>query len=678
VRRGRRLAAGISFGQFNISSGSVREDGPYVAVVENRAPGETHADLFVVIEPAGLGSDAVCPELLKLISSQFGRPQYSLTGNLLQCLRAAQEHLRSYNKAAAPEEQAAAGASCLALRANVAYLAQVGPAVAYLRHDGHLRTFQPLEPEEQAALGTTLACSPCFSRLDLAHGDTLLLVSSRFRSLVDDETADMLLSLPPGEALPEIYTAARGEREFSALYLAVTGQLQVDATSERDADPSPESELGGPGGRPSPPQRFTPIGTDAPPAAATMYGGFSAGFAVSPASDDARARRRRLDRLTERRPLTLPRPALYTIAALLAIGLTGWVGMPRLLQAGQADRFTAVMQDARKQQAAATAASDPAQKRSLLERVQSDIVEARTLRPEAPDLLSVQAQALSALQTLDQVRPLPASSTVADLTTTQVSPRSILELAAGANLYLLDASAGAVYAFGTGSNVASAPPVFQAGKVIEGVQTGKALHIAMRAPTSSAAGLLYILDSNRRLFSLDESGTLRAVGLRGAENWKSAGALAVGDRDLYVLDAEAGQIWHYSPVDDAFTDPPAPMLAKADLRDGAQLAVTTNVYVSTLNGRLLRVHDGRLEDAKIDGIDHGLLSPQPPVYDSGTGLQYFADLGNQRIVATQGSDIFGFQYSGAVLQGLRAIALDPTSGLLYALSVQKLYAIPLR
>ncbi len=183
------MADGISFGQFNIFGGTVREDGPYVCVVENRAPGEARADLYVVIEPAQPGSEAVCAELLRLIASQFGRPQRSVTGNLLQCLRAAQEHLRALNKTAT-DHQTAAGASCLAVRGNVAYLAQIGPSVAYLRHDGRLRMFQPLEPEERSPLGATLACSPAFNRLDLARGDTVLLVTSRFHSLINDEVAD--------------------------------------------------------------------------------------------------------------------------------------------------------------------------------------------------------------------------------------------------------------------------------------------------------------------------------------------------------------------------------------------------------------------------------------------------------------------------------------------------------
>src|SRR5690348_7117031 len=121
------MASGISFGHFNIVGGVVREDGPYVAVLEDRTPAESVADLYAVLEPLTPGSDRLCGELLRVIDEQFGRPQYSLTGNLLQALRAAQEQLRAWNKSVAEAERAAIGASCLAIDGDQAYLAQVGP-----------------------------------------------------------------------------------------------------------------------------------------------------------------------------------------------------------------------------------------------------------------------------------------------------------------------------------------------------------------------------------------------------------------------------------------------------------------------------------------------------------------------------------------------------------------------
>jgi hypothetical protein len=678
------LAPGISFGHFNIVGGTVREDGPYVGVVEDRNPAETLADLYLVIEPARPGSEAFCPELLVLLAGQFGRPQYSLTGNLLQALRAAQEHLRAWNKTAQPERHAAVGASCLAVSGSEAYLAQVGPSLTYVRHDGHLRRLEPIEPEGQKPLGTTIACAPCFSRFELKQGDTLLLVTSRFQELLDDETADLILSLPPGEALPEIYKIARNETEFSALYLAVTGELRPSSTEDSRAsgrsirDPSRLSE--------QIPSRAPGLGPKQMDVSA--FGAFTSD------GDDAwtngeqrrsttgafphRARRRELERLTERHSLTLPRPALYTVAAVFALTLAGWFGLPRLLQTGREDRYTTLVHDAERQQQAEGSTQDPTQKRTLIERVQADITEARALRGQTPELVSLQASTQAEIQGLDQIRQLPASTVIADLGATPVAARSASELAVGSQLYVLDDSNGTVFGFNPAGKASPSMAVFEQGKVIESVTTGRAIHIAVEPAAGGRPSLLYILDSNRRLFSLDDSGTVRSVGLAGASDWKSAAAIAVGGQDLYVLDSVANQIWHYTPTESGFTDPPRPTLAKADLHDAAQLSVAGDIYVTTVNGKLFRFGDGRQGELRLSGVDHPLLAPQPPILDQSSGLQYIADPGNQRIVVADPTGNYRYQYSGAALQGLRSIALEPNSGVLYALCEQKLIAAPLR
>jgi hypothetical protein len=678
------LAPGISFGHFNIVGGAVREDGPYVGVIEDRNPAETLADLYLVIEPARPGSEAFCPELLSLISGQFGRPQYSLTGNLLQSLRAAQEHLRAWNKTAPPERQAAVGASCLAVSGDEAYLAQIGPGLAYFRHDGHLRRMEPIEPEAQAALGTTIACAPCFSRFELSQGDTLLLVTSRFQELLDDETADLILSLPPGEALPEIYKIARNQTDFSALYLAVTGELRPPAMEDgRGAGRSARD-----GSRPAgqmqtrttslAPQQMDVAGFSAFAPDISLTGAGYPQRRTSIGELPHKVKRRELERLTDRHSLTLPRPALYTVAAVFALTLAGWFGLPHLLRAGREDRYTTLVHDAEKQQQIAGATQDLTQKRALIEKIQADIIEARTLRGQTPELVTLQASASTAIQSLDQVRPLPSVATVADLGTTPVAARSASELAVGSQLYVLDNSNGTVFGFNPGGKTTPSMAVFEPGKLVESISTGRAMHIAAAAAPAGGSSLLYILDSNRRLFSLDDGGTLRSVGLAGSSDWKSAAAIAVGGQDLYVLDSLANQIWHYAYIDGNFTDPPKPTLTKADLHDAAQLSIAGDTYVSTVNGKLLRFADGHLAELKLSGIDHALLAPQPPILDQTSGMELIADPGNQRVVVADPSGGYRYQYSGAALQGLRSIALEPSSGVLYALCEQKLIAAPLR
>jgi hypothetical protein len=103
-----------------------------------------------------------------------------------------------------------------------------------------------------------------------------------------------------------------------------------------------------------------------------------------------------------------------------------------------------------------------------------------------------------------------------------------------------------------------------------------------------------------------------------------------------------------------------------------RISVGDGVCVSTNNGQLFSIRNGQADLVKLAGIDHPFTAPQPPIRDSSSGLALFADPGNQRIVVADSSNSYRYQYAGAELQGLRAIALDSSSSLLYALSGQRI------
>jgi hypothetical protein len=670
------LASGISYGQFNIVAGSVQEDGPFAGIVENRTPAESIADLYLVLEPAQGGSDAFCAELLTLIETQFGRPQYSLTGNLLQALRAAQEHLRAWNKTAPSEKQAGVGVACLAVSGNEAYLAQIGPGLVYLRHDGLLHRIQAHEPEAQTPLGQSIACSPEFSRFELNQGDSALLVNSSFGSLVDDTAADEILSLPPADALPAIFRVARQQPEFSALFLSVTGELpsppnmtseELDAGDFRQArDPYfdkahsmaalPEEDLGPP----------APLGHRfdiADPAAAKKRHWFM--------------KRSEFERLSDRHQLALPRPALYAFVAMAVLLTAGWLGVPRLLQSGRQDRFSSLIHDAQTQQSAANATADISAKRSLYQRAQADLVDARTLRPQDPSLISLDASLTQALQSLNKARSLAAVTTLVDLSGTPIAPRSVTDFVALSRLYVLDSSTGNIYAFDPKDQSGQPARVFEQGMPVDGVSTGQATHMAVDSDAPQPPGTVYILDANRRLFSLDASGALHAVNLSNTNVWKTATAIAVNRGNLFVLDSGGNQIWQFSGSDLGFVSPPTSLTAKADLHDATQLSVTGEAYVSTSNGQLDQLRGGKLEAASFKGLDYPMTAPAPPQLDASSGMQLIADPGNQRIVAFDTNGVYQYEFEGIELRGLRSIAIDPAGGTLFAFSGQKIFSSPL-
>ena len=120
-------------GRFCVADGHVEEEGPWLGSLIRQRPDEEADELYVLIEPASPSSAEYTSQLVDVISQLYSKDPLSLTGALTRSLRAAHDHLREWNQRSLPEHQVGAGASCLALRGPDAYLAQVGPSVAYIR-----------------------------------------------------------------------------------------------------------------------------------------------------------------------------------------------------------------------------------------------------------------------------------------------------------------------------------------------------------------------------------------------------------------------------------------------------------------------------------------------------------------------------------------------------------------
>jgi len=130
------VPANIWLSNFSIVEGQVQEEGPYATAISARSVGETVADLYLTIGPTRPDTDRLCVEVLRTIDRIFGRPQYSLTGNLLLALGTAHQHLRQWNEASLPEHRMGIGVTAMAVTGGRAYLAQSGGSVAFFWHNG--------------------------------------------------------------------------------------------------------------------------------------------------------------------------------------------------------------------------------------------------------------------------------------------------------------------------------------------------------------------------------------------------------------------------------------------------------------------------------------------------------------------------------------------------------------
>jgi hypothetical protein len=208
-------------GQFGMEGGEAREKTPWVGAFAAEAGGaDEPSDLYLVVEPATPGSEEFCQDLKEAVGEVFHKQKLSLTGGVLRSLRAAHEQLRDWNRKSIKEHRVAAGVSCLALRGNDAFLAQVAPAAAFLYRAGVVMRIEPRLPDALEPLGLYEEFRPEFSQYELEDDDRLLILSPRLAAILNEDELVSALALRGEDALPELYRRARDVPDCGALLIA--------------------------------------------------------------------------------------------------------------------------------------------------------------------------------------------------------------------------------------------------------------------------------------------------------------------------------------------------------------------------------------------------------------------------------------------------------------------------
>lgn len=216
----------VWLGQFCIVGATVREEGPYLGHFRGSDPVSSRRDLYLVVEPALAGSAQFCQELVNAVGYMFRKERLSATGALKRSLGTAHQYLLDWNRHSLPEHYAAAGMSCLVLRGNEGYLAQVGPSLAYLRRGQELQRLAPTSDDAAQPLGVAEEMSPSLIRLEWQQGDALLMAFRSLAEVADEQALAQVLSLPTEEVLPRLYLLTRHLKEFAALFLDFGGPGQ--------------------------------------------------------------------------------------------------------------------------------------------------------------------------------------------------------------------------------------------------------------------------------------------------------------------------------------------------------------------------------------------------------------------------------------------------------------------
>ncbi len=666
--------------RFLVDHGQVTEEGGRLRTFQRRRLDEPDTDLHLLAEPDGPEGDDLGAQALDAIGRLFVRDNLSLTGGLVRALRSTHQMLVDWNRRSVAREQVGVGLTAAAVRGATVYLAQVGPSLVYLKQAGVLSRFVA-EEESADPLGTG-AIEPSVRRVELAPGDLLLAASRALEARIDSETLEALLTRGSEDALPELYLLTRDLPSFALFAVtcfdnpeAEAAPAETSATAEATAVEEP---------RPSAPALSFAGAED------TEQPGHQGRLpaAAPPPLDISRpVVRLRRDQVSSRGEyprttgpatrfrLDLPLPRFFAIgAAAVLLFFIAAFAVPDLVRENRQEKASTLIERAQGELEAAAVETNPGQRRVLLGEAKRLAGEAVRIEPGNPAATGLYAQASSGLQALDAVVAV-APATITTLSRQVTGDVSIERIVVGPGMaYLLDARGRRVLALPL---TAGAAPVaiFEDGTTYAGTAARRPMSLTW----DDRGGRLLILDGERRLFEVRPGGAPQPLALRRSGNWASVSDIAAYDGNLYVLDPKANQVHRYIPASAGFDSEPADILGGASsLASATGLAINADVFVLGDDGKVRRFRNGGETPFTLGGIDRSLVSPRSLAVLPSLDEVMIADTGNKRVVVADRDGLFRRQLVSNAFTDLRAIALDPAGGQLYAVAGDAVLSVDLR
>jgi hypothetical protein len=368
---------------------------------------------------------------------------------------------------------------------------------------------------------------------------------------------------------------------------------------------------------------------------------------------------------------TLEEPGGLALAAIIAITIpiiTALVVGGVYIQRGRTARVDEIRSEMQQALALADEQTSEPDARTHYLHVLDLAAEAETLRPGDSDILALRAQALEALDRVDDVTRLSAQLLHEYDEESQMTAVTLRQGLNG-DFYTLDTANNRVFAHDTSEDyltMESSTPqeVLFGGQAIGTHIVGRLIDLVWRPSGAQVANEgVAVLDGRGALLTFHPGfANVRAVPLGLASEWLRPVAVTQFNERLYVLDRGAGQIWRYFADGDGFiVDEAQRSLTLPDLQQAVDFAIYSedgSVIVLYEDGSLRRYgQDSLLWDEThlaANGLAKPLVAPTSlKVIGNGLNSSIFvADPGSARIVQASLGGTFLAQYK----------ALDPANG----------------
>ena len=635
---------GIWVGRYAIADGQVQEHGPWLAE-RGRADGSAASRLLVLTEPVDQRSGEFCHEVASAVAELFARETLSITGGLLRALEQAHGNLAEWNRRSLREHQVTMGVTCVVIREQEATIAQVGPGSVYVWGPGGYQRLTTDGESSALPLGGSEPVEPLFRSVSLADHQ-LLLVSSKVESIVPPAEIASTLASGPERSLAELFMQTREISDMTAVLVA-----EVEGAEEM----------------PPAPVEVSAVSLEEPPRGSSIE-------TLVDGDGDSRARRSRVELPALRRArvagdggsVRMPWRAIGAVALALLLVAVVRFALPPLLAEDREARLAEALTMATERLDGVGESEDAAERRTLLESALTAISSARSISPDDTQLLLLDARAASVLVTLDAVVEVEELREVLDLQGQLTAPANPAGLVAGRSaLWLLDEGGGRVFRIdlpSDGGPAQAAVEVYRSGQRYGGAVAGQPLAIAW----DMAGQRLLTFDARRTLFAISlpadgddgSDGAPRVLPVRGVADIPSVQAIAAYSGNLYLLDAEGGEVWRYLPAGEGYDSERNGLLGGITIDDASAIAVDSDIFLLGQSGGVRRFELGVEQRALLRGLDAPPASSAAVAVSTASGRVYIADRGGQRVVVSARSSDFVAQYRHAQFFDLRGLTLS--------------------
>ncbi len=688
--------------------------------------GARRGSLYVLVELFGPpdGRTAVANELAAAVRDGYCDRRGSTTAGLQQALLRANDVLLAENRESLPGQRWTAGISAMALREGDPFLAQVGPAAAFLVRGGQVTRIPSASPGLGLESAQSLDSAPLGEQpdvhVDLFHaqvreGDLALLVHSNLVGRLSPQSwADVLSRGSVDDLLRSLVAAAAGD-DVQALAVKLGGagvQPVVIVSGPDEQAAAPQPERGASPASPTQPvgtgdDRFLPkLGQVVLAALAALGGAFltllkrmvpdrispEMAEAAQPDPDEPTGQLPAPSKVQARAPVA--QKILTTVAIVMPLIVIAVV-LYLVIQRDRAQRaeIDALWQRAGQNWQLAEGA-DATLARTNLNEAEQTLDELLLRQPDNAEAQDLRGRVRARLDEINQVRRI---TWVAGLKTYLADADLSRVVVQGVNVFVMDKNLGRVYHHQLDEFQQALEPatvdnvLLSRGDLVGDVLVGDLVDMVWM-PTGGGRqrASLVILESEGSLLQYDPT-TQELVPLKVAatETWEFPKLVGSYFGRFYVLDTTAGSILRYQPTRDGYSSPPEGWLqGEADLAGVIDMAIGDSIYLLNGDGQFRKFSAGEPDLFDISDWDSppdrpGALFTRSP--DEAKSV-YVADRGNNRIVQSGKDGRFQRQFRigdtlesefGEALKGVSSLFVDEIGGRAYFLSGKTLYLMVL-